>query len=110
MYFVLLLLVLLFTSPEVTATKPSSCAQFPSSMIEFTSGFQEPSAPLVKDEYTTNFIQHKWYEIRVRVRYFPVYTLTETLGTKTCLTLRQAISAIHHPLVLSLLMKPPIVA
>ncbi|KAJ5556800.1 hypothetical protein N7494_000715 [Penicillium frequentans] len=60
MYFVLLLLALLVTSPKVTATKSSSCAPFSSSMIEFASGFEEPSPPLVKDEYTANFIQHKW--------------------------------------------------
>ncbi|KAJ5233163.1 hypothetical protein N7468_006119 [Penicillium chermesinum] len=55
-----LLLTLLIASSGVTATKFPSCAPFPSSLIEFSSGFKEPLAPLVRDEYTANFIQHKW--------------------------------------------------
>ncbi|KAJ5889845.1 hypothetical protein N7504_010655 [Penicillium tannophilum] len=60
MHFIFLLLAMLFTSPRVTATKSSSCAPFSASLIEYSSGFQEPSPPLVNDEYTANFIQHKW--------------------------------------------------
>ncbi|KAJ6002787.1 hypothetical protein N7451_005334 [Penicillium sp. IBT 35674x] len=60
MHFVLLLLALLVTCPKVIATKSSSCPPFSSSLIEYSSGFQEPAPPLVKDEYTANFIQHKW--------------------------------------------------
>lgn len=110
MHFIFLLLALLFTSPRVTATKSSSCAPFSSSLIEYSFGFQEPSPPLVNDEYTANFIQHKWYNIDVHIRFFPVHSLIDILGTKICLTLRRDISATHHRLISSLLMKPPIAA
>lgn len=42
-----------------TTTLPSSA--FPSSMIEFSSTFDQPPPPLVSTEYTANFLQHKWY-------------------------------------------------
>ncbi|KAJ5656002.1 hypothetical protein N7507_007952 [Penicillium longicatenatum] len=44
----------------VTASKFSNCTPFSSFLIEYASGFQEPSPPMVKDEFTANFIQHKW--------------------------------------------------
>lgn len=40
--------------------RASSCPPFPSSVVEFSSGFEQPEAPLIKSEYGTNFIQHKW--------------------------------------------------
>ncbi|KAJ3486782.1 hypothetical protein NLG97_g6547 [Lecanicillium saksenae] len=42
------------------AASPSSCPPFPSSMIEFSASFKQPEPPLVKSEYQTNFVQHKW--------------------------------------------------
>lgn len=44
-----------------TSVKPkdSLCNDFPVSMLEFTSGFQQPEPPLVKTEFKTSFIQHK---------------------------------------------------
>lgn len=33
-------------------------------MLEFSSSFQQPEPPLVKTEFQTSFIQHKWYTIR----------------------------------------------
>ncbi|OQE14224.1 hypothetical protein PENSTE_c037G10419 [Penicillium steckii] len=38
----------------------SSWNSFPSSMIAFSAGFEEPSPPLLNAEYQANFIQHKW--------------------------------------------------
>ncbi|OOQ82800.1 hypothetical protein PEBR_37350 [Penicillium brasilianum] len=38
----------------------SSCNEFPTSMLEFSSSFQQPEPPLVKTEFKTSFIQHKW--------------------------------------------------
>ncbi|KAJ5359736.1 uncharacterized protein N7496_012149 [Penicillium cataractarum] len=38
----------------------SSCDDFPTSTLEFTSEFQQPKPPLVKPEFQTSFIQHKW--------------------------------------------------
>ncbi|KAF3398179.1 hypothetical protein F1880_006494 [Penicillium rolfsii] len=45
-----------------TSVKPkaSLCNDFPASMLEFTSSFQQPEPPLVKNEFKTSFIQHKW--------------------------------------------------
>lgn len=42
------------------ATKTPKCTPFPSSMIEYSSGFKQPKPPLVQPEFTTNFVQHKW--------------------------------------------------
>ncbi|KAL2785627.1 hypothetical protein BJX66DRAFT_53578 [Aspergillus keveii] len=33
---------------------------FPSSVIEFSGNFQQPQPPLLKTEFQTSFIQHKW--------------------------------------------------
>jgi hypothetical protein len=38
----------------------SSCRPFPSSVIEYSSGFEQPNPPMIKAEYEANFIQHKW--------------------------------------------------
>ncbi|KAH6874073.1 hypothetical protein B0T10DRAFT_465949 [Thelonectria olida] len=42
------------------ASASSRCPPFPSSMIAFSSEFQQPEPPLVKPEFRTQFIQHKW--------------------------------------------------
>ncbi|KAJ6134205.1 hypothetical protein N7523_000527 [Penicillium sp. IBT 18751x] len=60
MHFLPLLLAIFVTSSSAAAMKEASCAPFPSSWIEYSSGFQEPPAPLLQDQYTANFIQHKW--------------------------------------------------
>ncbi|KAL4783379.1 hypothetical protein BJX76DRAFT_358021 [Aspergillus varians] len=44
----------------VLPVRASSCRPFPSSMIEFSSEFKQPTPPMVKAEYETSFIQHKW--------------------------------------------------
>ncbi|GIJ90092.1 hypothetical protein Asppvi_009042 [Aspergillus pseudoviridinutans] len=44
----------------VLPVRASSCPPFPSSMVEFSSEFKQPDPPMVKAEYETNFIQHKW--------------------------------------------------
>ncbi|KAL3490351.1 hypothetical protein BJX62DRAFT_252015 [Aspergillus germanicus] len=36
------------------------CHAFPSSVIEFSGTFQQPQPPLLKTEFQTSFIQHKW--------------------------------------------------
>ncbi|KAF5860049.1 hypothetical protein ETB97_002075 [Aspergillus alliaceus] len=58
MRFLQLLSVLLATG--VLAMRASSCPPFPSSMVKFSSEFKQPDPPMVKAEYETNFIQHKW--------------------------------------------------
>ncbi|KAJ5392471.1 hypothetical protein N7509_007961 [Penicillium cosmopolitanum] len=40
--------------------RASNCSPFPSSVVEFSSGFEQPEPPSIKAEYGTNFIQHKW--------------------------------------------------
>jgi hypothetical protein len=58
MRFLQLLSVLLATG--AVALRASNCHPFPSSMIEFSSEFKQPDPPMIKAEYETNFIQHKW--------------------------------------------------
>ncbi|KAG9254269.1 uncharacterized protein F5Z01DRAFT_681361 [Emericellopsis atlantica] len=38
------------------------CKTFPASMDEYSAGFKQPEPPLVKSEFTTSFVQHKWNE------------------------------------------------
>ncbi|KAH7258460.1 hypothetical protein FSOLCH5_007413 [Fusarium solani] len=52
----------LAASTTVMAASSLRCSPFPSSMIEFSSGFVQPEPPLVKPEFKTNFVQHKWNE------------------------------------------------
>jgi hypothetical protein len=40
--------------------RASSCRPFPSSMIEFSSEFKQPTPPMIQAEYEAHFIQHKW--------------------------------------------------
>ncbi|KAJ5136310.1 hypothetical protein N7448_004864 [Penicillium atrosanguineum] len=58
MRFLQLLSVLLATG--ALAVRDPSCPPFPSSMVEFSSEFKQPDPPMIKAEYETNFIQHKW--------------------------------------------------
>lgn len=58
MYF--LQLLSLAIAAAVLPVRASSCRPFPSSMIEFSAGFEQPGPPLIKAEYETSFIQHKW--------------------------------------------------
>ncbi|KAJ5872782.1 uncharacterized protein N7529_005135 [Penicillium soppii] len=44
----------------ILPVRASSCRSFPSSMIEFSSEFKQPTPPMIQAEYETNFIQHKW--------------------------------------------------
>ncbi|CAG8342212.1 unnamed protein product [Penicillium salamii] len=55
-------LQLLFVTIGASAlpVNASSCRPFPSSMIEFSSEFEQPTPPMIKAEYQTSFIQHKW--------------------------------------------------
>ncbi|KAI5458298.1 hypothetical protein BGZ63DRAFT_432809 [Mariannaea sp. PMI_226] len=43
-----------------SAAKTSGCPPFPSSVVEFSSGFKQPAPPLVNSEFNTSFVQHKW--------------------------------------------------
>ncbi|CAG7955668.1 unnamed protein product [Penicillium salamii] len=45
---------------SVLPVNASSCRPFPSSMIEFSSDFEQPTPPMIQAEYQTSFIQHKW--------------------------------------------------
>ncbi|KAJ5748988.1 uncharacterized protein N7511_010684 [Penicillium nucicola] len=58
MHFFQLLFVSLATG--VLAVKTSSCPLFSSSITAFSSGFKQPDPPVIKAEYETNFVQHKW--------------------------------------------------
>ncbi|KAK5726449.1 hypothetical protein LTS12_027439 [Elasticomyces elasticus] len=47
----------------IAASKPnksSRCHQFSDELVEFSSHFQEPEPPLIKTEFRTAFLQHKW--------------------------------------------------
>lgn len=39
---------------------PSDCTSFSDSLVEFSSSFQQPSPPLVQNEFRAQFFQHKW--------------------------------------------------
>ncbi|KAJ5490715.1 hypothetical protein N7539_002282 [Penicillium diatomitis] len=52
---------LLASLGDALETRPKACGHFPTSIQEFTSGFQQPKPPMVKTEFQTSFIQHKWY-------------------------------------------------
>ncbi|UPK95114.1 hypothetical protein LCI18_006049 [Fusarium solani-melongenae] len=56
------LFTILAVSTTTMAASPLRCSPFPSSTIEFSSGFVQPEPPLVKPEFKTNFVQHKWNE------------------------------------------------
>ncbi|CAI7647507.1 unnamed protein product [Penicillium crustosum] len=58
MYF--LQILSLAIAAAVLPVGASNCRPFPSSMIEFSAGFEQPGPPLIKAEYKTSFIQHKW--------------------------------------------------
>ncbi|PYI22403.1 hypothetical protein BO99DRAFT_353312 [Aspergillus violaceofuscus CBS 115571] len=53
------LLIILAAGAALPASA-ASCPSFPSSVIAFSAGFQQPNPPRIKAEYQTNFIQHKW--------------------------------------------------
>ncbi|RAH40304.1 uncharacterized protein BO95DRAFT_518857 [Aspergillus brunneoviolaceus CBS 621.78] len=57
MQFFQLLVILAAGAWPVSA---ASCHPFPSSVIEFSAGFQQPNPPRIQAEYQTNFLQHKW--------------------------------------------------
>ncbi|KAL2846356.1 hypothetical protein BJY01DRAFT_213454 [Aspergillus pseudoustus] len=57
-YSIFSLLTALGASAKSNSTK--SCHEFPSSMIEYSGNFQQPLPPLIKTEFETSFIQHKW--------------------------------------------------
>ncbi|KAK5993673.1 hypothetical protein PT974_07108 [Cladobotryum mycophilum] len=42
------------------ASIKEDCPPFPSSMLDFSSNFEQPVPPLVKSEFNTSFVQHKW--------------------------------------------------
>ena len=46
---------------STAAASSAKCPSFPSSVVEYSSNFKQPAPPLVKSEYATSFIQHKWY-------------------------------------------------
>ncbi|KAM0257091.1 hypothetical protein ACHAQJ_004555 [Trichoderma viride] len=61
MHFTQLFIAAVVVVPAIAASIPT-CVAFPSSMIEYSSGFKQPKPPLVASEFTTNFVQHKWDE------------------------------------------------
>ncbi|EHK20491.1 uncharacterized protein TRIVIDRAFT_154462 [Trichoderma virens Gv29-8] len=61
MLFIQIFLAAAVTVPVIAAKVPK-CTPFPSTMIEYSSGFKQPKPPLVQPEFTTNFVQHKWDE------------------------------------------------
>ncbi|UNI22372.1 hypothetical protein JDV02_008267 [Purpureocillium takamizusanense] len=48
--------------PLAAAVWASDCDPFPASMLAFSSGFKQPTPPMVKPEFNTSFVQHKWDE------------------------------------------------
>ncbi|KAJ0419178.1 hypothetical protein BJY00DRAFT_314247 [Aspergillus carlsbadensis] len=58
LYLAIPTLAALGASARQNSTK--SCYEFPSSMIEFSGNFQQPEPPVLKTEFQTSFIQHKW--------------------------------------------------
>lgn len=45
----------------VSATAAAAnCPSFPSSLVEYSSEFKQPTPPAVKPEFQTHFVQHKW--------------------------------------------------
>ncbi|KND91845.1 hypothetical protein TOPH_03446 [Tolypocladium ophioglossoides CBS 100239] len=42
------------------ANKTSACPPFPSSMVAFSADFKQPLPPLLRPEFKTSFVQHKW--------------------------------------------------
>ncbi|KID98644.1 hypothetical protein MAJ_05300, partial [Metarhizium majus ARSEF 297] len=44
---------------SVTAAA-ANCPSFPSSLVEYSSEFKQPTPPAVKPEFQTHFVQHKW--------------------------------------------------
>lgn len=62
MYFPLCLLgASLAAATATVANNTSACPPFPSSMVEFSAGFTQPLPPLLKPDFKTSFVQHKWY-------------------------------------------------
>ncbi|CAM1507636.1 Fc.00g072770.m01.CDS01 [Cosmosporella sp. VM-42] len=60
MRFDQILLATCATAPTALGSKASGCPKFPSSIVEFSAGFKQPEPPLIKSEFKTNFVQHKW--------------------------------------------------
>ncbi|KAH8903622.1 hypothetical protein BR93DRAFT_918372 [Coniochaeta sp. PMI_546] len=60
MHYVQVLIASLAMVAAGSTTGRPSCSQFPSSMLLFSADFKQPEPPLVKSEYRTNFVQHKW--------------------------------------------------
>ncbi|KPM41392.1 hypothetical protein AK830_g5167 [Neonectria ditissima] len=55
-----LVVALTLAVAEGVKTASPRCVPFPSSMIEFSSNFEQPEPPLVKPHSGASFIQHKW--------------------------------------------------
>ncbi|KAF4995732.1 hypothetical protein FGRMN_4939 [Fusarium graminum] len=55
-----ILLTILAVANGVVSSPSSHCPPFPSSMVEFSSGFVEPKPPVIKSQYKAHFVQHKW--------------------------------------------------
>ncbi|KAK3070173.1 hypothetical protein LTR53_010918 [Teratosphaeriaceae sp. CCFEE 6253] len=48
------------TTTALAWSTASQCYGFPSTLITFSSQFREPQPPLLKPEFKTAFLQHKW--------------------------------------------------
>lgn len=64
--------IVVFTSAAAVAA--TTCPPFPPSLITYSSQFQQPKPPLVKPEFQTHFVQHKWYITSTNPH--PRFTLT----------------------------------
>jgi hypothetical protein len=49
------------TFAESESGTSKTCPSWSSSLIEFSGSFQQPAPPKVHSEFTTSFIQHKWF-------------------------------------------------
>ncbi|CRG84844.1 Anoctamin-5 [Talaromyces islandicus] len=52
--------ILLAASFGQISAKPTACYSFPSSMVDFSSNFEQPPPPSLNPEFRTAFVQHKW--------------------------------------------------
>jgi hypothetical protein len=44
----------------LAGTAAAACAPFPPSLATYSSQFQQPKPPMLKPEFQTHLVQHKW--------------------------------------------------
>lgn len=80
--------ILAITALHGVLANPTGCHDFPVSLHEFSADFQEPIPPIIKAEFTTSFIQHKWFVFNQLL----IHTNLPTPGMSTFHTLHQDLS------------------